>query len=210
MAFDLEEFVRLRPFVYHLTHTANVTGIKNRRRLLSASAIMGLAGSPTLIRQHRRGERIVAIDGEEIHIRDQDPLKPGNMRLDRGWQFADFIEHLNAHVFFWPGWERGPIGSGANHFARYASDHPAMLRISTADLFSVNESATPLFCKYNSGAPRYNQGRPSPRPANIFAPSESFAHRASNVVEVTFREAAIVPDSAEIGASPFGPWRTLW
>src|SRR4051812_16215043 len=108
MSFSLQEFVRLRPFVYHLTHSANVEGIRERRRLFSAAAIMRMAGASALRREHRRGERIVVVDGEEIHIRDQDPLKQGNMRLDARWKFADFIEHLNAHVFFWPGWREKP------------------------------------------------------------------------------------------------------
>jgi hypothetical protein len=146
------------------------------------------------------------MNGQSIDVRDQQPLYQGKTRLEGGWTFADLIRQLNERVFFWPGWEHKPISYGERHFERYVGDQPAIIRIRTKELFDANSTASPLFCKYNSGSPRTTQGLGSPRGPNTFVECHSATYTASNVVEVTFVKMVRLPDVIESADSPFGPW----
>jgi hypothetical protein len=112
-------------------------------------------------------------------------------------------------VFFWPGWSRGPVSSGMNHFERYRSERPVVLRVATGELFEANRRGEPLFCKYNSGAPRCSMGNGSPRGPTVFLNAAQFDASPSSVVEVTFRSAVILPPSVQAAGSLNGPWEPL-
>jgi hypothetical protein len=130
-------------------------------------------------------------------VRDQDPLREGNCGLPAGFEFEDLIGLLNEHVFFWPGTAEGPIPAGRNHFGRYAEEVGAhVLRVRTSSMFAANPR--PLFCRYNSGAPRCNPrvGR-SPRGRDTFVSAELFNGGPSNVVECVFRGAVSLPEDVE-------------
>lgn len=131
------------------------------------------------------------------------------MRLDDGWSFEDFVGALNARVFFWPGTGVGPIDYGQRHYARYASERPIVIRADVTDLLASNPSNTPLFCKYNSGSPRWSAGAPSPRGAATFLPCGQATFRAGAVVEVAFEGEVRLPATAEYGDGPTGPWKRL-
>ena len=77
-----------------------------------------------------------------------------NVQLDPTWTEGDFIEFLNEHVFFWPGVKLGPIRYGARLLDHYEEQSPAVIRVCTATLLAENRLLTPLFCAFNSGAPR--------------------------------------------------------
>src|SRR5438105_13028460 len=159
MAFSLEAFAKTRPYVYHLTSVANLEGIRARGAVVSAQRLMEESGDTTWLRGRRRGSKVIVLkDGEQVVLRDQDPLHEGNVGLARGWNFADYVQYLNARVFFWPGTDVGPIASGRNHFARYRSERPAILRLRALDLFQANAPRHPEFAKFNTGAPRQNNG----------------------------------------------------
>jgi hypothetical protein len=209
MPFPLDQFALLRPYLYHLTAATNIARIRRTMRLESATRILEAAGETTLVRSRRRESRIVTVYGESVHVRDQAPLHQGNMALDNGWTFEDFVAHLNGRVFFWPGSTAGPISYGVRHFARYEMDAPAILRIPTAVLFASNPDAIPLFCRYNSGSPRCSYGNKSPRTARTFEPASEAPYRASEVVEVTFEDAITLPPECQHGAGLTGPWRRL-
>lgn len=95
-------------------------------------------------------------------------------KLSEGWSFGRFVKHLDGFVFFWPGNEQKTIDSGWRHFARYADEYPAVLRIPTKDLFEVSRSASLLFSHYNSGSPCYVNGSPSPLGPGTFTCDDDF------------------------------------
>ena len=208
MAIDLTALCRLRPYLYHLTARANLPRIARLRRLDSAAALLVQARRQELLRQRRRAKCEVAIEDEVVLIRDQAPLHQGNMLLD-GMTFEDFVAHLNSHVFFWPGREHGPIPHGVRHYERYADETPGILRARTSEILSANPTAAPSFCRFNSGSPRWNRGRPSPRSANTFSSATTADFREGAIIEVTFSESVTLPQQAEVADSPYGPWRAF-
>jgi hypothetical protein len=167
------------------------------------------AGEGRLNRTVRRGHHVVNIGERHIQIRDQDPLHAGNITFSDDWTLEDLVEYLNHHVFFWPGWQHSPIQSGLNHFARYSKECPIILRAKATDLFTANIATEPLFCRYNSGAPRCIDGYGSPRGPETFLPAAQFHFPPGRVVEVTFRSAVRLPPSCQAAVSLQGPWTPL-
>src|SRR5262245_16629406 len=61
----------------------------------------------------RRPEPVVMRSGGRIAVlKDQAPLIERNIALSPDWQFADFVQYQNEHVFFWPGTADGAIKAG--------------------------------------------------------------------------------------------------
>lgn len=209
MPFSLASFAQRRPYLYHLTAASNLPGIQAERRLHSASALTERANRSDLVGVRRSDHVPLHHEGVPATLRDQSPLHLANIRLDEGWSFDRFVAHLNAHVFFWLGSETGPIDYGERHFARYASEGPVVLRIPFTGLVAANPDAEPLFSKYNSGSPRWSGGVPAPRGESTFVPASAAPFRASEVVEVTFRQSVQVPGDCEWGRSLAGPWAGL-
>lgn len=137
------------------------------------------------------------------------PLLEGNVALKEGWQFGDLVEALNRLVFFWPGNTLGPNDYGRRHFEHYRHEHPVIIRTPTKDLFAWNATITPLFCAFNSGSPRWSAGVPGPRGPDTFLPAERFSRRLSEVVELMFLDHVRLPERAETGLLPDGPWNNL-
>jgi hypothetical protein len=160
--------------------------------------------------RHRRGEPLpIDVHGERVILCDQAPLYEGNAQFANGWSFADFVQHLNQHVFFWSGWERAPVPHGFRHFQRYQFDQPIVIRATFQSVRNKNSAAEPLFCKYNSGSPRWSNGRPSPRGPETFSTAPTSCFNPGEVVEVVFRSSVTLPNSTECANSVFGPWRPL-
>lgn len=199
----------LRPYLYHLTATANISGIREHRRLYSAATLFNHAGEDGLIRVRRRGHEKISVGGVEVLIRDQAPLHPGNVALESGWTFEDLVVALNSLVFFWPGDATGPIPYGQRHFARYDHEDTSIIRVPLLDVVASNTQREVLVCKYNSGSPRCNAGRPSPRSAQTFEPIGQSRLRAGQVIEVTVRDAVTLPPSSFFARSLAGPWSPL-
>jgi hypothetical protein len=206
MPLDLERFSKLRPFLYHLTGRGNIPYIQEDMELKPSNTLYAASGENDFRGTRRRGPRMLK-SGRQV--RDQDPLHPGNISFSGGWTFADLILHLDDHVFFWPGWERGPIQSGKNHFERYAAERPTILRVATTELFRGNRDIPPLFCKYNSGAPRCTYGKGSPRGPQTFLPATEFPFLATDVKEVTFRSSVKLPSSVQATSYPNDSWQPL-
>lgn len=209
MPFDAEAFAALRPCLFHLTARGNVRIIGRERRLDSMATLAQKAGRVNLINVRRQESIELAIHGDLVHIRDQAPLHANNMSLDDKWTFARFVSYLNSHVFFWPGTLDGPIAYGLRHFAKYADERPALLRVATQELFAINPAVQFLFCRYNSGSPRWSRGEASPRGATTFVPSSRASFLPSNVVEVTVAGTVRLPSGTQVGSDPAGPWRRL-
>ena len=206
---DLGRFVALRPYLFHLTASANVARIRRTGSIESAARLFAASARTDLLRVRRTQSQVVRIDGDDVHIRDQSPLHPGNMVLGSGLSFEDFVQSLNERVFFWPGTAAGPIAYGVRHFERYRSEHPALVRVLTASLLAANPDVVPLFCRFNSGSPRCTNGNPSPRGGDTFRPAADSDFAAGRVVEITYPERVHLPPDAEVGAEPTGPWASL-
>lgn len=193
MPFRHDDFFKLRPFVHHLTAASNLPVLLAIGELRSAEALMKAAGQEALVRQRRKTGRHVEIGRARVHIRDQSPLHRGNVKLEDGWSFEDVVALLNRHTFFWPGKEDLPIPAGRKHFARYKGEDAVVLRVRTAALIEANAGAAPLFCRYNSGAPRCSRGRPSPRGSRTFLPAQDFPDPQGEVQELVFPHRARLP-----------------
>lgn len=180
-------FVSLRPRLYHLTAASNVESILSEGALHPAAHLLREAGETRLIRERRGEQATIEVRGRPVHIRDQAPLHPGNMALGDGWSLADFVAHLNEHVFFWPGTTAGPSDYGRRHFERYQAEPNAVLVLDAARLIAANTEPGVRLCRYNSGSPRCNAGRPSPRGKATFVPPAQFEGGPGAVVEVVFR-----------------------
>jgi hypothetical protein len=61
----------------------------------------------------------------------------------------------------------------------------------------ANPNTEPLFCRFNSGAPRVVGGRRSPRGVTTFQPAGMFAGTPSDVVEVVFERSIVLPSSID-------------
>lgn len=205
----VEALAKLRPYLYHLTATANIERISEERRLCSAAALFNRAGQPGLTRVRRRAHHKIVIDGVEVVIRDQAPLHAGNVALGSSWSFDDLVAALNSLVFFWPGRASGPIPYGQRHFARYDHEDTSIIRVPFLDVVAANTDREVLVCKYNSGSPRCNAGRPSPRSAQTFEPIAESILRAAKVVEITFRDEVTLPPTSVVARTLGGPWIAL-
>lgn len=205
----LQDFVKTRPYLYHLTDRSNLDYIRETSSLLSAATLMNLAGRTDLLRQHRHRHEPITVRNVVIVLRDQAPLYKGNVRLPSGYTFEDFIESLNETVFFWPGSATTPISYGVRHFERYQDERPVILRISLRSLLAANPTAEPLYCRYNSGAPRCSYGQKSPRGPDPFLPAWGFSGTPSQVVEVVFQRKIVLPADVEFGSHPERRWRPV-
>jgi len=180
MAFALAQFLRYRPHLYHLTAVENLKSIVSTQKLRCANALLEEAG---LLRQAvlRREEHLrVRTNEGTMLIRDQKPLVSGAIEFEEGWNLMRFVEYVNQHVFFWPGTAVGPINPGLNHFERYRTECPVILRIATEDA----DPNSLRFSRYNSGAPRCSGGKYSPRGSRTCLAANEFPGTASEVIEV--------------------------
>lgn len=192
----IEDYVALRPTLYHLTAATNLPLIQRGGRLRPAADLLAESNRRPLLRERRPHGAHVTINGEQVHIRDQAPLHEGNMALDPGVSFGDFVAYVNRHVFFWPGNVQGPIDYGVRHFARYRDEECVVLCIDAARLFAANGPAMPKFSLYSSGSPRWSRGVASPRGLNTFLRGDAFPHTPSKVVETVFESPVTLPAGA--------------
>jgi hypothetical protein len=207
---DVDRYAEVRPYLYHLTDQSNLDHIRQSKVLFCAAHLMNRAGRSDLFRTRRRNHEAIEINGSRVSLRDQKPLRRGNVELIGGFTFEEFVESLNARVFFWPGKDEGPVLPGENHFAHYASERPAMLRCRFQSLRSENPSGVPLFCAYNSGAPRTVSGKKSPRGPNTFLKACDFPRTSSKVVEVTFIGKIVLPPDMELRVGSNGSWQSFF
>jgi len=211
MPFPLKSFSFLRPFLYHLTSADNLDSIRSTRRLRCAAEFIRSSGQDDLLQRHRKESCSVQRGGVRVRLQGQSPLHAGNIAFEGGWSLNDLIEHLNGLVFFWPGSETGPSRYGMNHFESSSwGERPVVLKTGTTELFDANPAGSPLFCRFNSGSPRWSNGQPSPRGHDTFLPANKFEGSPSKVVEVVFPEAVALPEGTQWGPSPAGPWRRFF
>jgi hypothetical protein len=208
MPFDTSQYLALRPYAYHVTASENLSTLRSHRRIQSAAELLRLANRLDLLRERRRSYVPLCIGNQTVLLKDQHPLVEANTALADGWEFGDFVEYLNRHVFFWPGTGERVIGPVRRLMEHYASDGPALLRVPTRQLFDSNPAVLPLYCAFNSGAPRYNDGHRMPRGPDLFASAGVFPRRASEVVELGFRDEITLPMETEFLTA--GDWKRVF
>lgn len=205
----LNKLIQLRPYLYHFTARENTEYLRSHRSLLSTNQLLSQTEGGA--KPARRAARLTArVSGAEVVIRDQAPLYPANIELTGDWSFENLLHSLDSRVFFWPGAEQGPIDYGRRHFQRYETEQPLVLRLPFENLLRENPKRVPYLCKFNSGSPRYVNGRASPRGPDTFMPPNEFSHRPSEVVEITFLDSVKLPKSTECSGHFEGPWNRFF
>ena len=206
---ELEDFINNRPFLYHLTDRENLPSILERGEIWSAellckSAFTSNKKRKTFLRTKRPEHTLIVVNGKDIRIRDQKPISMTVLQrsLSNGWQAEDFIEHLNKRVFMWP-----TLNRLIRHFNRYRHENPVIIRVSSEEIFNVNEVIE--FAPINSGAtrchPSYNGNAPT-RGKETFLPSNQYTSSVASVAEVTFRPHCVLPDQVWYSSLPSGAW----
>jgi hypothetical protein len=201
MPFSIEEFGRLRPFLYHVSDRENLRALQATRRLGTAASVIRSANRPEWLALRRRDAVHLDTPDGRVVLKDQRPLIAANMELTTEWSLAEFVEYLNSFTYFWPGNDRGPIGPGQRLLDHYEPDGPLVLRVATDDLLRDNAPMIPEFCAFNSGAPRYHSGKRAIRGPHLFKSAVEFPRRASEVVEVAFRGDVLLPAATLIRSS---------
>ena len=161
MSFDLERFGKFRPCLFHLTARANLSAIRAAGMIECAGALVRRGRHNELLTVRRDSHMTIELDSHPILIRDQKPLHAGAIAFEPGWDLPCFVQHVNEHVFFWPGSLTGPIKPGLNHYQRYADEQLAIIRVQLRSLLRINSGTEPLFSRFNSGAPRVVNGKPA-------------------------------------------------
>lgn len=206
MAFQLKQFIQLRPYLYHLTSRSNLPLIRSNQTLCSAGVLLTRAGLSGVIQTKRLEHLSIVVEGDRFHIRDQSPLHAGNTMLTDGWTFENLVESLNERVYFWPGTALTPSKYGVRHHGRYTDEDPVIIRVQTERIIELNSDNKPEFCKFNSGSPRCSGGRKSPRGPQTFVRAENAPFSMGRVVEVTFLKSVRLPPAFETSDQPTGPW----
>jgi hypothetical protein len=200
----LQRYGALRPMLYHCTAPVNLACIQQTRTLCSSAAL-----APDRVRVRRTAQVRVNYGRQFVELRDQLPLRPGQVCLTGGWTWEDLIAAINARIFFWPGNQDGLHRYGRNFIDAYSSrgQRPTTLRIGFWDLVQANPGTVPYFCKFNSGAPRTSKGRKSPRGPDTFQTAEEWSRLPSDVAEVSFVDKVALPQSVEVCDA--AGWRPL-
>jgi hypothetical protein len=209
MSFRLDRFSVLRPYLFHLTATANLRRIRRQRELRAAAGLFREAGFIEDSSKRRVDHRYLNIDGDVVMVRDQKPLHRGAIEFASHWDMARWVAHVNEHVFFWPGSAAGPIEPGLRHFERYRKEEVAVLRLPTDAVLSSAIGSRALFSRFNSGAPRVVNGRRSPRGIGTFVGASEFLGTAGDVVEVVFNGVLRLPNATVVADAYNGRWRAL-
>ncbi len=208
MAFTLDQYATLRPFLYHVTARENLERLRHTHRMETANAILRGAGREDLLRARRPGSVTITLGGDSVVLKDQRPLVAANLTFTAGWQLGDFVEYLNDHVYFWTRDVLSLVGPGGRLLAHYARESPLVLRVPFRALVAANLDVPPLFSPYNSGAPRKQRGRPVKRGPDLFRSAEHSLRRPHEIVEVAFRGSLVLPSETTL-AKEHDAWVSL-
>ncbi len=203
---NVERFISLRPYAFHVTASPNLHRIRRTGRLESAALLCARAGRKDLLLAKRATSEEIRVGRERIVIRDQRPLNEKNMDLG-GKPLLSLLGDLNSRVFLWTGSHDGLGPYGRRHLERYRSEAPVILRVPMGDLLAMAKAE---LCRYNSGSPRRYYGRPIPRGSTTFVPLSHLNEAPGRVVEVTFRGSVVLPKSTAWSNAAMGTWRKLF
>ncbi|MFB9841106.1 DUF7002 family protein [Mucilaginibacter ginsenosidivorans] len=207
---NIDRFITLRPYLYHLTDRDNLPLILEYGKLLSTKKIIELSGNAAYVHintARRSTHKKIVIGDRVFSIRDQKPISEKNLVkcLTDGWDCARFYDHLNDRVFMWSKPEYLN-----NHYKTYEHEGPIILRFNTDSILAANPHVK--FCRLNSGATRsssHHNGAPPPRGIDTFQPAETFDFLPSQVKEVTFENECILTGDIYVSDSPYGIYHIL-
>jgi Family of unknown function (DUF7002) len=208
---NIQKFINLRPFLYHLTDKSNFNHIVKTKVLLSTKKIVeksNIIEKKEFLRTRRPDHANIHYDDVKYKIRDQRPIsiKALSKCLTNQWSSSDFIEHINKRVFFWCKLDRL-----LRHFERYQNENPKIMKCNTEDIFKNNITNIEL-CRINSGATRANSylgGIAPPRGPNTFLKCDQYNLTPGTVVEVTIVEQCVLPGKIFVSNNPDGPWEEI-
>jgi len=210
LGFSSQRLVELRPYAFHTSGRENFSAISRHGELRSARSILEGSAHEHLLGERRRTSVTVNVNGEEVVIRDNRPLRPGSIDLQGGWSLSDWLVELNSRVFLWPGKQDGPIGRGQAHFDRYDSEGLVfVIRMPTHSLITANPDRELWVTRCNSGSARHIGGKPVPRGPATFQLPANAQFPPGEVIELSYRGAARLPSDAEWSTSLGGPWKAL-
>lgn len=209
---DINKFINLRPFLFHLTDPCNLHSILTDRILKSSKALVELVNlndGENFLRTRRKGHKKIEKGNLSFLLRDQDPLyeKIVIKNLDQDMNFGDFVLLLNLRVFFW-----STEKDLKTHYSRYEkqNENPIILKVDTKELFRINSK--PQFCSLNSGAPRcssyHREGAPR-RGKNTFQYASDYHNVPSSVREVTFCNECRLPINVFLSNHPTKPYKKI-
>ena len=210
---DLTKFIKLRPFLYHLTDRRNIQNLLDNGGILYSTTELVKKSSLSpprkskLIHERRPIHEEISVAGHNIFIRDQRPISIQNLIkcIPTTWTVGDYINHLNERVFFWP-----TIHRLTRHYNRYSHEKPIIIKVDTSILLNLNPHSE--FCRLNSGATRsssHHNGGPPPRGGDTFLNAKDYSFNQGSVAEVTFPKICYLPEKILIGDTPNGQWETL-
>lgn len=213
MAINLNALMGYSPCLYHVTFQESLDRVRKGGRLESAATLMKAGGQCRLLRSRRDKIETFRVESDTIRLTDQGPLNQNCMCFQGGWTLADLVEAINQRVFFWRGTREGLLRSNQGHSEKYSNlGHDlAFLRLRFQEVITLNSKRGPELCKYNSGAARMNQGRPSPRGPSTFVAPHSADFTIGAVQEIVFRDFVELPRTTEICSGSWrGPWSPLF
>lgn len=195
--FTFEKLCKLRPIAYHICSSTNFESIRASRLLISVCTLLCGTEYESHLHGRRNDSLRVTVNGQEIEVPDQRPLRPGSLHLPVGYSINEYVNELNARVFLWAGTETGPVPSGKRHVAHRARQGKvSILRVPLASLCETNFGSELQVTFCNSGSARHQSGHPVSRGPNIFQSPLSAVKSPSKVVEITCRgQIALPPDT---------------
>lgn len=207
---DITKFIRLRPFLYHLTDRRNLQNLLDNGGILYSTtelvkkSSLSTTRKSELIRERRPIHEEISVNGFSVYIRDQRPISIQNLKkcIPKEWIVGDYIQHLNKRVFFWPS-----VSRLTRHYNRYAHEKPVIIKVDTSLLLQLNPHSE--FCRLNSGATRsssHHDGGPPPRGGDTFLSATDYPSNQGSVAEVTFAKICHLPENILIGNTPNGQW----
>ena len=210
----MQDWLRLRPYLYHFAPLENIRQIMDRGEMLSARRIVEMAVTyqpdqvddpDTLLATPRRSKvslRVGPRESDVFTLNDQRPMTLGNCFANLDCSPEEFVRTLNSYVFFWPGDTDGPRTKG-KHGASFVSryHHFAALRFRFTDI--EHGAVTLKFCGCNSGAPQERHRiRRSPAIFRPFAEPKL----VGQAVEVVAEGSLQLPDVLEYRSAAQPDW----
>lgn len=191
----LQDYVRLRPCLWHLTTRQNWISIRKRADggdyvLSSAATLHGQAQEPEFELAAARTEAAsLTLPWGEASIRSQERLARAEERLEfpDEWNLGRYCEWLNGFVFFWPGTPDGPSTPAGKKYFKYhignSEEKLTFLKVDADRVISRLEG-TVLFSAAHTGAPS-GRKKVVERSADVFV-SAGEINVPSDVIEVAF------------------------
>jgi hypothetical protein len=206
---NLEELCIIWTHSYHVTSAANLVSIRQSRVLWPTHTLLKRAKKHYFLRRRRTRDIPLRVEGQQILIRNQSPLDPSSLDLGATGTLEEYVASLNSYVYFWPGTALGPREDGVRMFERTNGKRSIVIRVPTRSLLEANRASPTCVATCNTGVAWTEQGRRSRRGPEVFQPVEKFSEQPASIHEICFGNDVRLPESAEYGTNPAGPWHAF-